>query len=237
MKTKLTKLLLPAGFLLALLLFATWNRSPLAPSFSMSFSPASENLNPAKNSSGENSENLAPDSPPPGTPEATFNPQAASSEEFQTWLDAESGRLRGFSVDSAAKEQELKQTAAQLRPEQRRALLEAATNTALEIDRRIFSAYLLSISPEAAAPELSQLAAADLILAARPEPHTVGETQNTQERALRILAINRLADLAKDSVPARQELAKLIPRIKDASLRDYASQKNQQIEDPGSESH
>lgn len=102
--------------------------------------------------------------------------------------------------------------------------------TAAPANERILAAYLLT-----EAKQKSWSALQDIILSQVPQmpagtdPHSVAETKNMQEKALRIMAVDGLAEQAIKDGAARELLSKLASEATDSVLREYILDKIQDL--------
>lgn len=158
----------------------------------------------------------------------------ATPEQFKTWFDSEVNLMNQYNVNEEQMRQRYLELTAKMKPAQFKQLAVVARTKSPNINERVLAAYLLGYSGYANINDLSALVAAPIQLDGKPEAHSVAETQQVQERALRVLAINRLADLAQGNDPeqakkAVAELKRLAATLKDPSLKIYAENKLQEI--------
>jgi hypothetical protein len=163
-----------------------------------------------------------------------FSAQGATAEEFKKWFEDEVSLMSQFNVNEEAYRDRYLQITAKMTPEQFKILAEKAATKTTNASEKMLAAYLLGYAGYESATDLASFAASDIQLDGAPNPHSAAETQATQERAIRVLAINRLADLARGddgsaANAARVELEKLISRIKDPSLKNYAQNKIKEL--------
>ena len=163
-----------------------------------------------------------------------IEPATATKEQFKIWFNSEVAMMDQYNVNEEAIQQRYLQLTAKMTPAQFTELSIVARTKSPNINERILASYLLGYSGYASIGDLSNLVAAPIVLDGKPEPHSLAETQQVQERALRVLAINKLASLAQgadatQSKKAADELQKLAKTLKDQSLRNYAQNKLKEI--------
>lgn len=163
-----------------------------------------------------------------------INAATATPAQFKEWFDSEVKLMNQYNVNEELMQQRYLELTAKMTPAQFKQLSVVARTKSPNINERILAAYLLGYAGYASVGDLSTLVSTPILLDGKPEPHTVYETQQTQERALRILAINRLADLAhgNDSEKAKKavaELKRISATIRDENLKNYAQNKLQEI--------
>jgi len=163
-----------------------------------------------------------------------FDPSAATPAQFKEWFDAEVKLMNQYNVNEEVVQQRYLQITGKMTPAQFKQLAVVARTKSANVNDRILAAYLLGYSGYANVADLSALVLSPIKLDGKPEAHSLAETQQVQERALRVLAINRLADLARgDDVAAANkalaELTKLSRSVKDLSVKNYAENKLKEI--------
>lgn len=169
----------------------------------------------------------------------SFNPKSATDQQFKTWLNEEVREMSDFNVNEEALQQRYLKLTAQMTAAQFQQLSKLAQSSSKNVSEKILAAYLLSFSGYDSLKDLSALAQSSYQLdgvpkGGQPKPHSLAETQQVQERALRILAINRLVALAQGdqadlAQKAYQELKSMIRGMKDSYLKDYAQNKFKEI--------
>jgi len=165
---------------------------------------------------------------------AVFDPSAATPAQFKEWYASEVKLMNQYNVSEDVVQQRYLQITRKMTPAQFKQLSIVARTKSPNINDRVLAAYLLGYSGYANVGDLSALATSPIKLEGKPEAHSMAETQQVQERALRVLAINRLADLThgEDAAAAKTalaELTKLSRTIKDPSLKIYAQNKLKEI--------
>lgn len=171
--------------------------------------------------------NVQPVAPP-------FDPTNANAIQFKEWFGGEVKLMDQYNVSEDVIQQRFLQITAKMTPTQFRSLSVVARTKSSSVNERILAAYLLGFSGYANVDDLTTLAVSPIKLDGKPTPHSFAETQQVQERALRLLAINRLADLARgqDVEAAKKALAQLTlisKNVKDISVKNYAENKLKEI--------
>lgn len=163
-----------------------------------------------------------------------FDPAAATPTQFKEWFDSEVVLMNQYNVSEDVVQQRYLQITGKMTPAQFKQLSLVARTKSPRVNDRVLAAYLLGFSGYANIQDLTALAMSPIKLEGKPEAHSMAETQQVQERALRILAINRLADLARgenaaEANKALAELAKLSRSVKDPNVKIYAENKLKEI--------
>lgn len=153
-----------------------------------------------------------------------FQPAKVTEVEFKKWFQNEVKIMNQFNVNEDSIRQRYLQVTSKMTPQQFGELAKMAKAKTQNVSEKILAAYLLAYAGHHSVSDLAAFAASDIELDGSPNAHSVAETQLVQERALRVLAINRLAELEQT-----EELKKLIPTIKDSSLKNYAQNKLNEI--------
>ena len=164
----------------------------------------------------------------------TIDLATATPEQFKTWFNSEVALMNQYNVDEEQMQQRYLQLTAKMSPAQFKQLSMVARTKTPNVNERVLAAYFLGFSGYANMGDLVGFVEAPIVLDGKPEAHSLAETQQVQERALRVLAINRLADLAHGDNPeqakkAVSELKKLATTLKDPSLKNYAGNKLKEI--------
>lgn len=163
-----------------------------------------------------------------------FDPTASTPTQFKTWFDSEVKLMNQYNVSEEVVQQRYLQITSKMTPAQFKQLSVVARTKSPNVNDRVLAAYLLGYAGYSNVGDLAALALSPIKLDGKPEAHSLAETQQVQERALRVLAINRLADLAQgeDAVAAKiamNELTQISRSIKDSSLKIYAQNKLKEI--------
>lgn len=157
------------------------------------------------------------------------NTTPPADPEFQKWLSHEAKSLDLPSVDSAAKQTELRKVVKKITPVQTKQLLLTAKNPRAPAGEKILSTYLLVESGARGHNELSELIATPLADKGPHPPHSEEEMRGVRDKSLRIMGIDGLFAQAQKDPRARETLARTIPSIDDPFLRSYAEDKLRQL--------
>jgi len=163
--------------------------------------------------------------------EITNNFNKMDNQAFKNWLDAEAQIMNNFNVNAEALTEKYKQIAEQMTLEQFSELAKVVQSDEPNANKKVLSAYLLAFAGYGSIADLSKTILSPLNVQGNPnEPHSTAEVQQTRERAMRVLLIDRFFNLAQGSNKseaenAKQELKKLISSISDLYLRNYAQSK------------
>ncbi len=158
-----------------------------------------------------------------------FNPSKSNLTEFQSWLLKEQEEMNNLTVNENKKADELQSVAVGLTKEQVKYLSDRLQNRKTPVREKILSAYLLSQSTDQFLAEILRAAVSPIIIDGEPKAHSVAEVQQTQERSLKILLINKAAEIAKTSSVALADFKSSISQIKDPYLKNYAEKKLKEI--------
>lgn len=170
------------------------------------------------------SDSLSPGNPAVGAPSAS-----AEDPEFQRWLSAEAQRMNQRGQDGESKRKELAKVAAELTPAKAQHLLQIAKNVSSPAGEKILAAYLLVEAGPLGLESLRSLITTPLSLSGPQEPHSEGELRATQERSVRMMAIDGLASQAEKNPSARETLVNTIPNISDPYIKSLAEKRLSQI--------
>lgn len=105
---------------------------------------------------------------------------------------------------------------------------ERALSEVSSAKEKILSVYLLAGAKQST-KVLQDFISAPLKGASEPEPHTIEETKSMQEKTLRVMAIDALAERAVKDSEAREALLRLAESVQDAGLRDYILRKTRTL--------
>ena len=152
------------------------------------------------------------------------SPQS-QAQKFQAWFDNEADNVDRIGDDSLHAERRLKKVAAQLNRTSINYLLSTATNPSAAANQQVMAVYLLTLSGSQALHELADIASSPLPEGEVTQPDSLTETSQMQSKALRVMAIDSLAEQAKRDVAALNQLKKAIATISDPYLRAYARKK------------
>lgn len=164
----------------------------------------------------------------------TFEVATATPEQFKIWFDSEVKIMDQYNVNTDQLQQRYLELTAKMKPEQFSKLSVIARTKSDRVNERVLAAYLLGYAGYANISDLAALVQAEFKLDGEPTAHSAAETQQVQEQSLRVLAINRLADLARgdDKVLALKALAQLkliVKNVKNITLKNYAQNKLNEI--------
>ena len=160
---------------------------------------------------------------------ANSPPSTKEDAEFQKWVSEEGQLINQRGMDSEQKRRELIAIAKQLTPSKANHLLKVASNAASAAGDKIVAAFLLIEAGNLAQEQLGALIASPLVYGGKQEPHSEGELRGTQERSMRVMAIEGLATRAESDSSARTTLERTIPTIPDPYIRGYAEKRLAQI--------
>jgi len=163
-----------------------------------------------------------------------FNPATASLEQFRVWLNSESKSLRHYNVNAEALEQKYQSLASNMTKEQFKLLSEIAQSAESKIDDKIMAAYMLGYAGQESYSLLSDVITSEYHLSGKVQAHSAPEIEQTRERAIRVVLIDRLFSEAKSkdvnrARSARLELQNLISHIRDSYLKNYAQSKLKEL--------
>ncbi len=158
-----------------------------------------------------------------------FYPNESNLTEFQSWLLKEQEEMNNLTVNENKKADELQTVALNLTKEQVKYLSDRLQNRKTPVREKILSAYLLSQSTDEALSDILRAAVSPIVIDGEPKAHSVAEVQQTQERSLKILLIDKAAEIAKTSSVALADFKSSIGQIKDPYLKNYAEQKLKEI--------
>ncbi len=149
----------------------------------------------------------------------------SADRELHNWLDE---RSNSFSSFSEADQKQLKEKLAELEPADLDELKEISGSAQIPINKRILSLYMLGEST-AGEMALKEFLADEIDLVENAKPHSMDESKNGREKALRVMAIEQLIERASSPEEAKAKLDQIIPTIKDPWLRSYALRKSKEI--------
>lgn len=165
-------------------------------------------------------------------PEA--KPQAAAQnpaivKELETWVQTEAAKMDTTTYDSAREESLLRQKAQVLNFAEIQTLKVVALDGTRAANERILSAYMLSMTSSQGLSAIQDLAKAPLSNPGEKAPHSLGETQDMHEKAIRRMLIDELFKRAQADPSYVPELAKQIEQISVPELKAYAQERFQQL--------
>lgn len=149
-----------------------------------------------------------------------------TAEELKKWISTEARSMNSTSLDTEAKQIELKAQAQSLQLEQLAVLSEVALDASQPINDRILSAYLISLNPTSSSLQvLSEVAKSEIPDNGPLVPHSEAELKNSQELAIRYMQIDELFERAKTDSNAYDKLSRLTDEARSAQVRSYAKKK------------
>jgi hypothetical protein len=149
-----------------------------------------------------------------------------TTEELKKWIATEARSMNFTSLDTEAKQIELKAQAQSLQLEQLAVLSEVAIDASQPINDRILSAYLISLNPTSSSLQvLSEVAKSEIPDNGPLVPHSEAELKNSQELAIRYMQIDELFTRAKTDSNAYDKLSRLADEARSAQVRSYAKKK------------
>jgi len=159
-----------------------------------------------------------------------FVPSKASQEQFKNWLNEESKSMLNYNVNAEALTQKYQTLTAKMTKEQFEILAGVAKSNESDANKKVLSAYLMGYAGYDSMQTLAEFASSSYKLSGEVNVHSVAEAEQTRERAMRVIAIDRFAALAQgdqndQAEKAKQELKKLIQTIRDPYLKNYAQSK------------
>jgi hypothetical protein len=161
-------------------------------------------------------------SPATASPSSPGDSKAAASE-FSHFLRTEARSLGATGLDPEVAQKRVEEVAGRMGPVEL-GLAREAVFSAAAANERIFAMYLLTAAGPKAWESLREVVSAPLKVV-DPEPHSLDEMQGMQEKALRIMAIDSLAEQAAAGQAARDLLQRLSTEVTDTSLRQYILKK------------
>jgi len=116
-----------------------------------------------------------------------------------------------------------------LKPEDFEFFKSVALTLKLPAQKRILATYIMIIGGNDSLEDIGEFIQAPLDAPPNPAPHSVDETTAGREKAMRVMAIDALADRAKSDPSAKTALAKMIPDIQDPWVKSYAEKKLKEL--------
>lgn len=162
----------------------------------------------------------------PASPAAVAPPPSADGVNpvFVAFLKREAALLESTKNDAVKAEQRVEVQAEAMGPREISFAKDTALAPQAAANERILSAYLLVSAGEKAWSAIQELLLAPLSRA-RAEPHTIEEAKAMQEKALRLMAVDGLAEQAATNARARELLSRMASEVQDPGLRNYILQK------------
>jgi hypothetical protein len=123
----------------------------------------------------------------------------------------------------------LRKAIAELDAAKLKQLLQTVLNPFASAGARIYSIYLMSEAGAVAQNHVATFLSQPLPNYGESRPHTEAETRNSQERAMRVMAIDGLAARAAKDPSALATLENSAAHISDPIVRRYAERKIREI--------
>lgn len=181
---------------------------------------------PATSSSQQQPSNKARAGSGPSYP-SEESPEAV--KKFKSWFETVSADIEASGSSNFFGLDEIKQRASQLTLDQQEWLVQLAVDTQAAAKRKIMAVFLLSEGGLHTTASLAEFVEAPLQAKGIGEPHSPDETRNMQEKSLRVMAIDSLAEKAKTDRDSYDLLVSSIGRIEDPYLKSYAERKLAEI--------
>ncbi len=150
-------------------------------------------------------------------------------KEVEIWVQTEAAKMDTTTYDSAREESVLRQRAQSLSFAEIQTFKVIALDKNRTANERIFSAYMLSMTSNQGLSAIQDLAKAPLSNPGEKTPHSLEETQDMHEKALRRMGIDELFNRAQRDPSYVPELAKEIEQISVPELKAYAQERFQQL--------
>gem|GEM_PF-6747342 len=216
LKKTLPFLLLLVGLiLLSFFLTRPLRKSPPPAKNAASSSPALSSAKDDKDPTDNQTEKAAQT---PSTP-------SLKEEDLHHWMQENAPSMDSFSLEDQRKLDAFVQS---LGPDNMEQLRQMALSLKLASAQRILSVFLLgqsSFGEKALQDFLTQ----EVPLKRNAPAHSVEETANGREKALRAMALEEWLKKAPSQEEAKKRLAALIPTLKDPWLKDFAQRKLQSL--------
>lgn len=151
--------------------------------------------------------------------EEEIHPSASAS--LRNWLDQNANSMTSFSESDRVK---LEQQVQKLSHEDFKSLRIFALSINAPANVRVLSVYLLGESARGV-NELKKFLSEDVNIIENAPAHSVDETANGREKALRVMAIEQLIKNSPTPQMAYQRLAGMIPEISDPWLKSFAQRR------------
>jgi hypothetical protein len=148
---------------------------------------------------------------------------------FAKWLEREGEEVNRPKIDPVKKSADMRKALAELNTKKQRQLLQTLLDTAASAGSRILSIYLLSEAGPQTNGEIAAFLQAPIPSFGESAPHSVAETRNQQERAMRLMAIDAMAARALKEPSSLSAFEKTVSTIADPSVRAYAQRKLKEV--------
>lgn len=154
-------------------------------------------------------------------PQIDEQAKAEKFERFKAFIQTEAKTLDNPKVNTEAKQTTLIERASQLDDVEKYYLKTATLDTNQPINERILSVYLLSLSTGSTAQSLvNEIAQTPLPDHGPSAPHSEAEIRNSQELALRYMAIDKLVQNYKSNPPDSLEATIAMQDLKGHSTQN-----------------
>lgn len=151
-------------------------------------------------------------------------------EEVKKWVAQEAPALNSTNVNTPEKDVQLKAQAQELTHGQRQVFLKISQDPKAKANERILATYVLSLNlGEGSHDDLATIAKKEVPQTEPIVPHTEGEIKNSQELAIRYMAIDELAERAQTDSSAFSHLKSISIEAGTESVRNYARRKLEEI--------
>lgn len=147
--------------------------------------------------------------------------QTASHPELHRWLNKNSQYMSSFSDRDEVR---LQKFISEITPSEINELHRISLSQSEPANKRILSLYMMGLTQHAV-QGLNEFLTSDFKLEENAPAHSLEETRNGREKALRVMAIEQLISTAATPDEARQRLQELIPRLKNPWLKSFAERK------------
>lgn len=148
-----------------------------------------------------------------------------TSSAIRNWLEEHAPSMNSFSEDD---QKTLARKIQELGPEDLEHLRQISLSGTASAHVRVLAVYLMGESQKGWTA-LSEFLSSKIDLKEDAPAHSVNETANGREKALRVMAIEQLIENSKSPQEARQKLSILIPKIIDPWLADFAKRRLAEI--------
>ena len=141
------------------------------------------------------------------------------------FIQTESSSLNSTKLDADAAERKVREEAAAMGEAEFRYAKDLALLTTAPANERILAVYLLARAQPRSWAVLADIVSAPLPNSGRAEPHSVDEAKAAQEKAMRLIPIDELADAAVKNLESREELKRWEAAQRDPTVKRYIQRK------------
>lgn len=160
------------------------------------------------------------------TPTKIIDTTTMNEPEFQSWVKTAAVDLNNPSVDTKETEDKLRVVSEKLTEPQVDLLVKNSLDIETAINERILSVFLLTMTVSSQINEsLVHIAKAALPDLGPSVPHSEAELKNTQELAIRYMAIDELARKASTDEKSLYKLKLLLVEAESIQIRNYVQRK------------